>query len=199
MEKNESSVGAFIGFVVLILIGGIAFYFIFFTTYMKVQQAKSWREVSCEIVSSKVRIHAASSQGTSRTGTTYSIDIKYKYEIDGHNHESDRYDFMSGGSDSTFKNKKKIVANYKKGSISKLEYDETGQLLKTVSVQDFHSYLYNGVPTPASKREIVSEHKNSYDKFNRLITVTITITKAITKNDETDETTEQQIIEYTYK
>ena len=76
---------------------------------LKWQAAQGWRDVPCTIVSSQVGAH------TSSDGTTYSIDITYRYEWQGRNYTSSRYSFL-GGSSSGHSGKKAVVRKYPEGS-----------------------------------------------------------------------------------
>lgn len=92
-----------------VLIGGGIGWFAFARPVLKIQQARSWSAVPCEIVSSRVKSHRSSD------GTTYSVEITYRYEFAGRTYTSDRYKFM-GGSSSGRSGKAKVVARYPPGS-----------------------------------------------------------------------------------
>ncbi|MCP4201002.1 MAG: DUF3592 domain-containing protein [bacterium] len=69
---------------------------------LQVVEARSWTETPCEIVSSGVRTHPGDD------GATYSIDVLFRYELEGREYRANRYQFM-GGSSSGYKRKAKIV------------------------------------------------------------------------------------------
>lgn len=75
----------------------------------KIVDALSWEPLPCEIVSSDVSSHSDSD------GTTYSIDVRYRYEVGGQSYESDRYNFI-GGSSSGYDGKAEVVAGLPEGS-----------------------------------------------------------------------------------
>jgi hypothetical protein len=118
MAQGESARGALISSTVLLLLAGVAFYLFFIPVLADVHRASSWEVVPCEILSSRVVTHEGQSRGTSRTGTTYSIEIRYRYEARGRTHTGNRYSFMDGGSDSSIKGKRAIVSSYKPGAMA---------------------------------------------------------------------------------
>jgi hypothetical protein len=68
-----------------------------------------WTPTPCVVVSSKVGSHSDSD------GTTYSVDILYRYTVAGREYRSDRYDAV-GGSSSGHSGKAAIVARYPAGA-----------------------------------------------------------------------------------
>lgn len=96
----------FFGF--FVLMGGGVLVFAFIIPAFKVLAARDWPEVPCVIESSEVRSHS------SDDGTTYSVDILYRYEVDGRELRSNRYQFM-GGSSSGREGKSAIVRQYRVG------------------------------------------------------------------------------------
>jgi hypothetical protein len=76
---------------------------------LKVVEARSWQPTTCEIVSSGVRTHSGDD------GSTYSVEALYRYEIDGREYTSNRYQFM-GGSSSGYDGKAEAVAKIPAGN-----------------------------------------------------------------------------------
>ncbi len=74
MAQGGSGRGTLISSTVLLILAGVAFYLFFLPVLADVHRASSWEVVPCEILSSRVATHGAQSRGTSRTGTTYSIE-----------------------------------------------------------------------------------------------------------------------------
>lgn len=72
--------------------------------------AGSWPEVPCVIEASSVGRHRGS-----KSGVTYSVDIRYRYEFDGRVYQSDRYAPL-GGASSGYEGKSEVVARYPAGS-----------------------------------------------------------------------------------
>jgi hypothetical protein len=68
--------------------------------------AQSWVATPCKVLRAEVRSRDSSD------GTTYSVYIQYRYEINGQTYTSDRFDFM-GGSSSGYGGKAVIVAVYR--------------------------------------------------------------------------------------
>ena len=71
--------------------------------------ARGWSETPCQILSAKVKSHSDSD------GTTYSVEISYKYEVNGRKYVGDRYDFI-GVSSSGRHGKQAAVDKYKKAA-----------------------------------------------------------------------------------
>lgn len=75
---------------------------------LKTRAAQNWERAPAEVLSSRVRTHRGSDS------TTYSIEIKYRYEWEGQTHEGERYDFV-GGSSSGRAAKERVVREYPEG------------------------------------------------------------------------------------
>ena len=73
------------------------------------QALSSWARVPCTIVASKVGVHRDSH------GSTYSIDISYRYQFNGGFYTSNRWGFF-GGSSSGYSEKAAVVDRYRRGS-----------------------------------------------------------------------------------
>lgn len=95
-------------FLVFFLVGSVLTYFFFLRPVYRTYQAQSWTETPCEVVSSRVQSHR------SDDGTTYSIDILYKYMVDGKEFRSNQYGFMNFSS-SGRSDKSKVVRAHPKG------------------------------------------------------------------------------------
>ena len=111
IEKPRKA-GAFIWifFAIFFVAGTLMLYFLTFQPLWGVLNAGDWVETACEIVSSKVGVHHGDD------GATYSIDIQYRYNVDGVDYDADRYSFMVGSSSSGRAAKADVVRNYPKGS-----------------------------------------------------------------------------------
>lgn len=88
--------------------GSTIFYFLTVRTFFQVQSARHWVETPAVVVASEVKSHSGSK------GSTYSVHITYRYEVNGRSHQADRYDFL-GGSFSGYNGKAKIVRQYPPG------------------------------------------------------------------------------------
>lgn len=95
--------------IVFIAIGGGTLYAIFIKPMMQEAEASKWPQVPCEIVSSKVQRHRGSKS------TTYSIDIRYRYSVDGREYVGTQFNF-GGGSSSNRGWKDEVVATLPKGT-----------------------------------------------------------------------------------
>jgi hypothetical protein len=74
----------------------------------QIAQARKWSAVPCTIVSSEIRSHSSSD------GTTYSVDILYRYNIRGVEYRANRYVFGAVSS-SGYNGKREIVSQYPRG------------------------------------------------------------------------------------
>ena len=112
VSKKKGLNGKLIGagfFGIFAIIGLIAGWFLLVKPVMQVIDARSWSAVPCVVESSKIRSHS------SDDGTTYSVDILYRYEFDGRTYKSNRYEFI-GGSSSGRSGKEAIIRQYPRGA-----------------------------------------------------------------------------------
>lgn len=72
--------------------------------------AGEWLVLDCTVESSRVRSH------DSDDGTTYSVDILYRYEVEGIQYKSNAYSFI-GGSSSGYDSKREIVKKHPPGKV----------------------------------------------------------------------------------
>ena len=110
--KKKTDLGKsfpFIFFGIFTLVGGLVGYFLAVRPFMTYLDARSWPEVRCEVISSSVGSH------TSKNSTTYSVDIDYRYTVDGREYRSDQFGILNGSS-SGRQGKADAVAKYPRGS-----------------------------------------------------------------------------------
>ena len=101
--------GCLILFFSLFLLAGLAAtYAMLLRPALRILTARSWREVPCVVLSSRVVGHSDSD------GTTYSVDILYSFAVDGRELKANRYSFMTGSS-SGYDGRAAIVARYPPG------------------------------------------------------------------------------------
>ena len=93
----------------LVAVGLPLAYFFSVRPVGRVLSARSWTRVPCTVVWSRVSV---SSDGD---GTTYGVDILYRYQVGGLTLHSDRHDFV-GGSSSGRAGKEAVVGRYPAGS-----------------------------------------------------------------------------------
>lgn len=98
-------------FGVFLVLGAVVFYFMALQPLFKVQAARAWRETPCEIVSSELRSNSDSD------GTTYRVDIVFRYRVDGRTYTSENYSFLTGSS-SSYEWKREVVSAHPSGSSS---------------------------------------------------------------------------------
>ena len=136
-RKKSPSKGCLIPFFLLFLAAGLAVvWFITVRPLLKTFAADKWPETPCSILSSEVGQHSGS-----KGGTTYSIDIHYRYEFQGEAHESKAYDFLESSS-SGFEGKAAVVARYPAASIQ-VCYVNPRDPAEAVLARGFHpGYLF---------------------------------------------------------
>lgn len=106
---NHTWIGVLI--LTVVAIAGLATgWFMMVMPIARYVDSSGWVDLPCVIESSKVRSHS------SDDGTTYSIDILYRYEIDGRVYRSNRYNFFAYGSSSGRSGKSDIVRKYPRGA-----------------------------------------------------------------------------------
>jgi Protein of unknown function (DUF3592) len=103
--------GCAAGFFSLFLLAGLGFFSFFAIPAFRVLRAMTWDAVPCEILSSGVESHSGDD------GSTYSVEVAYRYDVDGVEHHGDRYEFL-GGSSSGYEGKQKIVDALPEGAIT---------------------------------------------------------------------------------
>lgn len=109
-SKEFGTLGKVAFFGVFLLVGGILTYVVAIRPLQKYFAATAWPETPCTIVSSSVGSHRGN-----KGGTTYSIDITYKYQVKGREYQSDTVSIMSGSS-SGRSGKQRVVERYPTGS-----------------------------------------------------------------------------------
>jgi len=103
------SAGCGVAFFGIFLLFGLGFTAFFVWPAVRVIQARSWSEVPCEILESRVASHAG------EDGSTYSVEVLYRYRVDGREYTSDRYRFL-GGSSSGYEGKARAVERIPSGT-----------------------------------------------------------------------------------
>ncbi len=95
-------------FGIFLAFGSVFLYFFFLRPVGGLLAARSWTEVSCVVLESRV------AESSDSDGTTYKPDILYSYSVGGIVHQSRRYDMMEAYS-SGYDGKAEIVARYPPG------------------------------------------------------------------------------------
>lgn len=137
--KNKKS-GLLFG-ALFFVIGATMFYFMTLVPMSNLIRAQGWEEVTCVIESSQVIDHPGDD------GTTYSIDIRYRYNINNQDYPGDRYNFMFGSSSGS-SGKQKIIRQYKPGT-EKTCYVNPDEFTESVLNRSLSaSYLWCLFPLP---------------------------------------------------
>ncbi len=106
-RKKRGKFFACIFFSIFAIAGLAGTFFILVLPVRNVIAARSWVETPCTVLSAQVKSHSDSD------GTTYRVDISYRYEFNSKTFTSDRYGFM-GGSSSGRSGKQAVVDKYRK-------------------------------------------------------------------------------------
>lgn len=107
-RKGSQSRLSAVVFSLLFVIGLVTFLLFCLPSLRKIQAAKSWPTAPATVIWSEVRSHQ------SDDGTTYSIDIFYRYRVGGSDYRSNKYKFL-GGSSSSRQSKTATVREYPPG------------------------------------------------------------------------------------
>lgn len=112
-KKGGSSKGGLgCAFAFLLLFGTFGLLFLFPVVFLpakNVVDARDWEQAACTVLASEVESHS------SDDGTTYSVEVRYRFTHDGRTYEGDRYDFYnvsSGGREG----KEEVVRSMPPGS-----------------------------------------------------------------------------------
>ncbi len=112
-ERHRGSRNVVLGMrvfgLLFILVGAGVGYGLFARPLLKARAAAKWPEVPCEILSSRVQRHSGS-----KGGSTYSIEVRYRYTFGGSEFTGTAYDFSTGSS-SGREWRENIVASLPKG------------------------------------------------------------------------------------
>lgn len=107
---QEAPWGCVVGPAVFLLVG-LGFLLIFALPAIKVVKARFWPAVECEILASSVATHSGDD------GATYSVEVTYRYAVDGVEYTASRYRFL-GGSSSGRKGKQRVVDALQPGTVT---------------------------------------------------------------------------------
>ena len=122
---------------VFIAVGLGVTYLLFGMPFLRQQAARAWTPVEAVVEHSRVRSHSGDDS------TTYSVDIAYRYRIDGREYRGDRYHFRSGSS-SGYEAKQRVVAAHPAGSTLRI-YVNPADPFDSVIVRDMGATLYLGL------------------------------------------------------
>lgn len=114
--SSRKSIGCGVLFFGVFLLAGLGFSLVFVIPAVHVIQARSWDPVPCEILESYVESH------TGDDSTTYSVEVRYRYQVDGSPYEGDRYRFL-GGSSSGYDSKQRVVESLPPGTVTECWVD----------------------------------------------------------------------------
>lgn len=87
-RAGMSPVRLWIAGIFLLLLGAVGTYVMAVLPITNAVEGRSWVRMPCRVIDSTVRRHRG------KIGPTYSVDIVYEYDVDGHSYRSDRWDFF---------------------------------------------------------------------------------------------------------
>lgn len=101
----------FLGFFfgLFLLLGGAFEYSFFLKPLARIVSARDWPSTTCEIISSSVH------ESRGDDGSTYRVNVTYRYDVDGRAYVGDRYKFITASS-SGYGGKAAIVAALRPGT-----------------------------------------------------------------------------------
>ena len=108
-DTPGKSLGCAVGFFGIFLLAGLGFFAIVAVPAWRNLRARAWAEVPCEVLESRVATHDGDD------GDTYSVEVRYRYHLDGREQVSDRYDFFPG-STSGYESKARVVERLPTGT-----------------------------------------------------------------------------------
>jgi hypothetical protein len=102
---------------VLLLVGAAGTWFVLLRPVIGVVRSREWTASECLIVESGLTRNVSSDHGrpASQQAVTQAVTVRYRYEVDGKEHESNRYSFLDGIATSDSARKRRIVAKYPVG------------------------------------------------------------------------------------
>ena len=92
------------------LVGGGLAFGLGVLPWLEARDSETWKEVPCTILTSSISSHRSSGKNS---GTTYSLDIQYEYQVDGQTYVGDRYDFSK--TSGTKGSRSRAVSQYPEG------------------------------------------------------------------------------------
>lgn len=101
--------GCGLAFFGVFLVAGLGFSAFFIWPAFRVLESRSWHEVPCEVLESRVATHPGDESDT------YSVEVRYRYTVDGRDYTSDRYHFFVG-STSGYEGKARVVERLPPGT-----------------------------------------------------------------------------------
>lgn len=175
-HKRSGGIALVLFGLVFLVVGCATFFALFVLPVWRTIIAREWHSTAAQIVSSEVGVHSSSD------GTTYSIDITYRYTVDGKQYESKRYDCNAFTSSSGRSGKEAVVAQYPAGSSTFCYYDPSNPSMAVLN-RDFSlatlvglfplifvlvgaGAMYGGVRTlrPPRQRSMGFSRKDSIDE-----------------------------------
>ncbi len=139
-EVRSTSTGCLAGFFSVFLAAGLLFATFFVVPAVRnVRAMLTWEEVDCEVLESFVETHSGSDS------TTYSVEVRYRYQWEGVDYEGDRYHFI-GGASSGRDAKQETVDRLPPGEIARCWIDPDEPSESVLSLAWTWEYLFVLLP-----------------------------------------------------
>jgi hypothetical protein len=122
------------------LIGLVVLYFITIRPVWNMLDARGWPTVPAVVTASQLHVNHDSD------GSTYRIDITFRYEVDGRSYSSDTYDFMSFFSSSGRSGKQAIVDAHPVGKSVTAYVDPADPTRAVLSRSPSHAMWFGLIP-----------------------------------------------------
>ena len=101
----KKAAGCLAGFFAIFFLAGAGFLLFFAVPAYRVISARSWRAVPCTILASGIEEHSGDD------GSTYSVSVRFEYEVGGETYRSNRYQFLGGSSGGRDSKEAVVAAN----------------------------------------------------------------------------------------
>lgn len=138
-KPSRATMAVSIRFGTIFIVAGLGVtYLTFLGPFLRQRAARDWTPVEAVVEQSRVRSHSSDEDTT-----YYSVDITYRYHIDGRDYRGDRYNFDTGSS-SDYEGKQRVVAAHPPGS-TLFVYVNPADPFDSVIVRDMGATLYLGL------------------------------------------------------
>ena len=140
VNPQEAKVGNAAFFSIFFIAGLLVLTFLFIPAASRVYGDSSWVKVPCEILHSGVGSHSGN-----KGGTTYSVEVLYRYQFKGNSYSSSRYQFFDGSS-SGYDSKQDIVQTLPPHHKTFCYVDPTDPAYAVLNKNSYQIFLFGLIP-----------------------------------------------------
>lgn len=119
--------------------GSVFFFMVFLGPLMRSREAAHWIATPCTVIRSEVQAH----HSTDKSGSTYSIEVSFRYTFAGRSFVSDQYDLLDYAS-SGYASKQLVVSQLPPGTLTTC-YVNPIDPVRAVMVRELGSSLWLGL------------------------------------------------------